>query len=408
VLVGGCGEVIQEQPCPAAQDCNGTCCAAGESCVAGACSACAANELSCGGTCLDGTSDPLYCGDCGVTCGTTATCSNSACNACPTNETACSNMCVDTQTDSANCGMCGKTCDTGASCIDGTCLAAGYYKLTGTPDRSTVFNTIAETYKFPNNLAATIWQRESNTLITGDFVGGGYWAFTQGTTSYATAPDKDTTTGTHGRIVLVPATDSVIYTTQASSNTSGVSTAGQIVIATMSRTTGLLSNPQTAVFSDGLVGGCQLHSASATQFLCLSSATTIKRYSTARGSANLTFVDQITLNTALPTAAMCSSGICFGGVFAFDGAYFYFPNAASGQSTLGYMVYDATGTYIGAYTVTGGGAVNSMYFDWSTGRYSTHDGYGGRIGGTVYTTSAPANDSDTHNFSAVSTAHTLQ
>lgn len=403
VLLGGCGEVIKEQPCPAAQDCNGACCAAGESCVAGACSACAADELSCGDTCLDGTSDPLNCGGCGVECGATATCSNSACNACPANQMACDNACVDTQTDSANCGMCGKTCDTGTACVDGACLF-GYYVLTGIPNPMTVFNTIAETYKFPNNLANTIWQRESNTLLTGEFSQTGYWAFTQGTTGYATTPDHETGTGLHSRMVLVPATDSVIYTIQASPNVTGPSMPGQIMIATMSRTTGLLGTPQVAMFSDGMTTGCLLHSASATQFLCLISSNTIRRYATARDSATLTFVDAITLSTAVPAASVC--GTCFGGVFAFDGAYFYFPNMAIGQATQGYMAYAANGTYTGAYTVTGAGGVNSLYFDWSVGRYSTHDGYGDRVGGMVYTTSA-GNDSDTHNFSPVSTAHTL-
>jgi hypothetical protein len=33
-----------------------------------------------------------------------------------------------------------------------TCVNAPYYVLTGTPTHTTVFNTIAETYKFPNNL----------------------------------------------------------------------------------------------------------------------------------------------------------------------------------------------------------------------------------------------------------------
>jgi hypothetical protein len=406
VLLGGCGEVIQPQQCPAAQDCNGVCCGAGETCQAGVCSAapaCAADELSCNDTCIDGTSDPLNCGDCGVACGTTATCSNSSCNACPANQMACDNACVNTQTDVANCGMCGKTCDTGAACVDGACLF-GYYVLTGTPNPMTVFNTIAETYKFPNNLSNTIWQRESNTLVTGEFSQAGYWAFTQGSTGYATTPDHETATGLHSRLVLVPATDSVIYTIQTGPNTTGPSMPGQIMIATISRTTGLLGTPQTAVFSDGMTTGCQLHSASATQFLCLTGNNTIRRYATARGSGTLTFVDAITLSTAVPAASVCGS--CFGGVFAFDGAFFYFPNMAIGQTTQGYMAYAANGAYTGAYTVTGAGGVNSLYFDWSVGRYSTHDGYGDRVGGTVYTTSG-LNDSDTHNFSPVATTHTL-
>jgi hypothetical protein len=362
------------------------------------------DQISCSGTCLDVSADPLNCGDCGMTCGATATCGNSQCNACPGAQIACSNSCVDAQTDPNNCGMCGKSCGAGGMCSAGTCIT-GYYALTGTPSPATVFNVIELTYKFPNNLANSIWQRESNMIVTGEFNQPGYWAFAAGSTGYVVTPDRDTGTGLHSRMVLVPVTDSVIYTVQPNPNSSGPSLPGQLMIATISRTTGLLSDPQVAVFSDGHAAGCQLHSASATQFLCLTN-NTIRRYATTKGSATLSYVDTITLSMPVPTAGIC--GTCFGGVFAFDGAYFYFSSAATGNTNLVYSVYEANGTYNNVYTATGAASINSVYFDWSVGRYSTHDGYGGRSGGTVYTTSAPANDSDTHTFSAISTTHTAR
>lgn len=403
-LLGGCGEVIKQQ-CPVAEQCNGVCCGPNESCVAGACSACGPNELSCGTTCVNPATDQMNCGECGMTCGGMSTCSNGQCTTvCSGSQVACGNTCVDTQNDANNCGMCGKTCGTGGACVAGAC-ATGYYALTGTPSPSTVFNTIEQTYKFPNNLAASIWQRESNMILTGEFSQPGYWAFPAGSTSYVATPDRDVAQGQYGRLVLVPATDTVVYTKQSSSNTTGPALPGQIMVATISRTTGLLGTPQTAVFSDNHAAGCQLHSASATQFLCLTNDT-IRRYTTARGSATLTYADTITLSTALPAATPC--GTCFGGVFAFDGAYYYFTSQAFNTPQLSYVVYTANGTYSATYTVTGTGALNSVYFDWSVGRYSSHDGYGGRSGGTVYTTVNPTGDSDTHTFSAVSTAHTLR
>ena len=287
-----------------------------------------------------------------------------------------------------------------------TCVDATYYILTGTPVHTTVFNTIAETYRFPNNLTNSIWNRQSNMILSGDYSSNGYWAFTQATTNFPAAPNNDTT-NTYTRLVQIPATNTVIFSKAPAGGGVGSGTAANVQVATISTNTGLLSNKATAVFSDGFTGNCNLHSSSATEFLCLSTATTIKRYSTTAGSANLQFLGDITLNQALPTLAQCMPGnSCYGSTFAFDGAYFYFATDQQSSTNLKYEVYDATGKFVAQDTATGGGAINGTYFDWSVGRYSTHDGFGSRAGTTIYTSAGGS--SDTQNFSAVDTvAHAL-
>jgi hypothetical protein len=401
MFLGGCGEVLLQQ-CPEAEKCNGVCCKDNEACTGGVCTACPGSQLLCGAACLDTSSDPLNCGACDAPCDATSTCSSGTCNACGAGMLACNNTCTETQTDENNCGMCGKVCDTGIECVAGKCFK-GYFVLTGTPDPATVFNTIAATYRFQNNLTNSIWNRESNTILTGEFSTAGYWAFPEGTATYATAPDRDVATGIHGRMVQVPATNTAIYSNSPSSNGVGPATSAQFFVASISKTTGLLGTPAQAVFSDGHTAGCQLSSSSATHFLCYD-GTGIRRYTTTAGTAALTYVDTVALSQALPAPAACpSGGACYGSTFAFDGAFFYFAGDEGSSTSVTYLVYAANGTYSMTYTASAGGAINGVYFDWSVGRYSTHDGYGGRTGTLTHGTG-----SDTHNFGAISTTHTLE
>jgi hypothetical protein len=287
-----------------------------------------------------------------------------------------------------------------------TCVNAPYYVLTGTPTHTTVFNTIAETYKFPNNLTNSVWNRQSNMILTGEFSSSGYWNFKQATNSYVASPNNDTT-NTFTRLVQIPATNTVVFSKATAGNGVGAGTAANVMVATINTTTGVLSGKASAVFGDGFSGNCNLHSSSATEFLCLSAANTIKRYSTTAGSSTLQFLGNITLTQNLPAAAQCLPGsACYGSTFAFDGAYFYFATDEGSSSNLKYEVYDATGKFIAQDTATGAGSINGCYFDWSVGRYSTHDGYGGRAGTTVYSSSG--GNSDSHNFGPIDTvAHTL-
>lgn len=287
-----------------------------------------------------------------------------------------------------------------------SCIDATYYILTGTPVHTTVFNTIAETYKFPNNLTNSIWNRQANIIVTGDYIQSGYWAFAPATTNFPGAANNDTT-NTFTRLVQVPATNTVVFSKPPGSSGVGPGTVANMLVASISTTNGLLSGKAAPVFSDGYTGNCNLHSSSATEFLCLSNATTIKRYGTTAQSPNLQFLGDITLNQALPAAAQCMPGnSCYGSTFAFDGAYFYFATDQGSSTNLKYEVYDATGKFVAQDTASGAGAINGCYFDWSVGRYSTHDGFGNRAGATVYTSSGGSSDSQ--NFGPIDTvAHTL-
>jgi hypothetical protein len=278
----------------------------------------------------------------------------------------------------------------------------GYFVLTGTPTPATVFDGIAETYRFPNNLTNSIWQRQANVIVTGEFSESGYWAFAPMTAAYANQPDNGA--DIHARMVQVPATNTVVYSRSPSANGVGLGTFDQIAVATIDTTTGMLTAGATAVFSDGFTGSCQLTSASATEFLCYD-GTVIRRYGTTVGSATLAANGAYALASALPAAAECNPGSpCYGSTFAFDGAYFYFAANQGTSGSLDYVVYQLNGTLVDTYTAAGAGAINGAYFDWSVGRYSTHDGFGGRAGASAF---GPAG-SDTHNFGAVSTAHELQ
>lgn len=264
-----------------------------------------------------------------------------------------------------------------------------------------VFNSIAETYRFPNNLTNSIWHRPSNVIVTGEFDTSGYWAFAQATNVYPNTPNNGSQI--HARMVSIPSTATVIYSRSTSANGVGLGTANMFSVASINAVTGLLSAGVQAVFSDAFGGSCHLASSSATEFLCYD-GTVIRRYSTTAGSPNLTFVGTIALNAALPSAAQCApGGACYGSTFAFDGAFFYFASDQGTSSGRSYIVYNAAGSVVNTFTATGPGAIDGVYFDWWVGRYSTHDGYGNRTGGLVY---GPAG-SDTHCFSPVSANHTL-
>lgn len=275
-----------------------------------------------------------------------------------------------------------------------------HYVLAGTPTPSTVFDDIEQTYRFANNLTNSIWQRQADIILSGDFASPGYWAFAPATAAYATTPDNGT--DVHARMVQVPITNTVVFSRSAAANGVGVGDFDQIAVAAIDTITGLLTAGQTAVFSDGFTGSCQLLSSSATEVLCYD-GTDVRRYSTTAGSATLTASGTLSLSDPLPAAAECNSGAgCYGGTFAFDGAYYYFAAHQSSSGNLDYLVYDLDGTLVSTFTAAGSGAINGTYFDWSVGRYSTHDGFGNREGPVVYETG-----SDTHNFSAIATTHVL-
>jgi len=400
------------------QHCGGcnTTCTTGEVCTNGACgTTCGSAQTFCGGDggpayCASTQTDNSNCGACGVTCAAGESCQSGACkDACVASdggvETLCTPdagapYCANLATDNANCGTCGVSCTTG-SCTSGKCVSATYYTLTGTVDPTTVFNTIDQTYEFPNNLANSIWHRTSNVVVTGDYATSAYWDFGSTTTGYSATANVGT--GYHERMVQVPATQQVIYENIANSNTTA-GAASSVHVATIDNVTGALSADAVATFSDAFTGNCQLNSSSATEFLCFD-GTSIRFYTTTAGSSTLTYEKSLSLGTALPTAAACATNtVCFGGTFAWDGAYYYFTSSGFSNTNLSYIVYNPDGTLNQTVTATGSAAINSVYFDWSVGRYSTHDGFGTRTGGTIH--ASTASNSDSQCYSPISANHT--
>lgn len=294
---------------------------------------------------------------------------------------------------------------------DGIGLGTGFV-LTGIIDPGTVFNIVERSYRY-NNCTNSIWNRHADIIVSGQSCDAsnntrnGYWAHAPAA-AYPATPNNDLTRP-YSRLVQVPATDTVVFTVGAndpSSRGAGDSSVPNIRVGTISRTTGLISNVQTAVFSDGYSGSCPLLSSSRTQLLCFDGATTIRFYRTTPSSPTLTATGAVTLGAGLPNTARCPINAgqwCMGGTFAYDGAYFYFAEFQGGNANRTYLVFTANGTPAGVQTAAGVGNINGTYFDWSVGRYSTHDVFGARVGGTEFGGSSGA----AHAFSPVSTNHTL-
>ena len=143
----GFGKSALAQSClPGRTNCAGTCvnlatdpkncgicgkvCAAGSTCVAGACVqqpvTCPPGRVNCAGTCVNLATDPKNCGICGKVCPAGSTCVAGACVqqpvTCPPGQVNCAGTCVNLATDPKNCGMCGKVCAAGSTCVAGACV----------------------------------------------------------------------------------------------------------------------------------------------------------------------------------------------------------------------------------------------------------------------------------------------
>lgn len=271
--------------------------------------------------------------------------------------------------------------------------------LTATPDPTTVFNTVEDTYFYFNNLVNGVWHAQSNQIIVGHYVSGGYWSHATGVGGYTISPDNDTGQ-LYSRIVHMPATNTIIHTDQGHA----ASNANRIFVGSIANLSGVVDTASfaAATYSDGFTGMCNLLSSSADEFLCFD-GTGIRHYGTAAGSSTLTLNMVVSLSQ-LPNS-VCPAGDCYGGTFAWDGTYYYFATDAGNTFGTGYEVYDATGNYVAAYTATGTGNINAAYFDWSVGRYSTHDGFGGRNEGTAYVWSGGSTTDDSQSYGFVSGTH---
>jgi Stigma-specific protein, Stig1 len=103
----------------------GNACAAGKSCVNGACTlVCTGGLTKCAGACVDTSSDPSNCGSCGNVCSAPLVCQGGSCTlVCGSGLTNCQNQCVNLQSDANNCGSCGNVCNSSQACTGGSCVA---------------------------------------------------------------------------------------------------------------------------------------------------------------------------------------------------------------------------------------------------------------------------------------------
>jgi len=174
-------------------------------------------------------------------------------------------------------------------------------------------------------------------------------------------------------------------------------------VADIDDQTGTISNVRVVMFDDGFSGSCNLYSASADEFMCFDgSLNRIRVYDTSLGS-NVVSFNRFVI-PSLYSFDTCSHN-CYQGTFAWDGMYFYFAHKGDGYGDLNYIVLEADGSYYGEFTATGSGALSGAYFDWSAGRYSSHDGWGRRAGATNIFPSNMNGQDDTHSFSYFSPAH---
>jgi hypothetical protein len=281
------------------------------------------------------------------------------------------------------------SCDVELGCqyekVDG--CGGPHYVLKGDPDPATVFNVVAETHWYPNNLVNGIWHGPSNKIIAGHSYNKGYWSYDADNGSYTTIPNMGS--GDWGRLVLAPQTRVVVRT----DNHHSAPSASQISIGSIDDE-GNLSAFQQATFSDGFNGDCHLMSTSPSDFMCFDGAV-IRHYSTLEGSHVLTYVKTTGLS---PAPHGDFSGGSYQGTFAWDGKYYYFSFDATGSNNVQYEVYSEAGTKLNTYSAGGGKALVGAYFDWSCGRYTTHDGYGQRQGGNLHwpTDGSQGDDSQTY------------
>ncbi len=143
--------------------CNNRC-AAGESCISGACTlVCSSPAIACGASCVDPRTDLNHCGRCGNVCPATPANGAGACSAGTCNLT-CNRGFADCDAAVANgceinllsavdgCGACGRVCsfaNAGRSCVNAACelgaCAAGFGNCDGAPANGceVALNTVA-------------------------------------------------------------------------------------------------------------------------------------------------------------------------------------------------------------------------------------------------------------------------
>ncbi|HUB06135.1 MAG TPA: hypothetical protein VMB50_04000 [Myxococcales bacterium] len=93
---------------------------------------CLAAQTLCGDACTSLASDPSNCGACGALCAAGQSCVAGACAlVCAGGRTACAGSCLDLQSDPDDCGACGEACADGQACVEGACVPAGCGRFSG-------------------------------------------------------------------------------------------------------------------------------------------------------------------------------------------------------------------------------------------------------------------------------------
>jgi hypothetical protein len=283
--------------------------------------------------------------------------------------------------------------------------AGTYWVLTGSPDPAAAFNLHEVCFLYPNNLTNGIWHSNSNLVITGEYLSTGYWSHPGNAGGHPSSPDNAVGVSPFHRMVHMPLTQLVAYTITSGFNGIEVANSSQLRLATLDRFTGVLGAEMTPVYSDGYAGSCNVLSSSIDELLILENDTTIRRYRTTAGSGNLVFLGTVTLSVALPADSLCIGG-CYGGSFAWDGAFYYFSVGQTTFNNLAYNVYQPDGTFVANHVASGPGTLTSVYFDWSVGRYARHDGWGGSTAPLMFD-SVGGGGSDLQCYGATSAAHTF-
>ena len=300
-------------------------------------------------------------------------------------------------------------CDDGTECTEDSCEAGlgcqhekvdgcggPHYVLKGEPNPATVFNTITETHFYPNNLVNGIWHGPSNRIIAGHGYDNGYWSYDANNGTYGNTPNMGS--GDYDRMVFMPQTRVVVHT----DNQYKAAPASGIWVGSIDDA-GNVSSFKKVSFSDGFNGTCNLMSASPTDFMCYTGSA-IRHYSTSEGSHVFTYIKTTSLSPA--PHDVCSDG-CYQGTFAWDGKYYYFAYQGSNSNNLQYEVYSEAGSKQNTYSANGGGALSGAYFDWSCGRYVTHDGWGNRKGGNLHWPSNGGQGNDSQTYGPQSPYHDL-
>jgi hypothetical protein len=268
-------------------------------------------------------------------------------------------------------------------------------------DPSQVFDQIERTNCYGNNLAGGFFVETAGKIVAPNFSGGGYYLLDANDGNYEASPNESLG-GKFHRMVYTPKTGRVLV------SQSGYKPAwtNELLIGYLSTTTGEIAGLNVVTLDEPAPEGqCQLISSTSDEFLCLAKKGEnwmVIPYLTSTKGSTVYAGEPIWLEPG-PLSANQYSGGSYGGQFASDGVFFYFPAGENGQYGTTYHVFSAeSGKYAGKFDAKGNGNINSVYFDWNTGRYASHDGFGYRSGGTVY---GPESCSDTDTWSFPSKHH---